>query len=231
MSDEHNNTSFENLPMEIRKNILSRIDITTSMLISTTYNNALKNEFINSPSLPTLKEISYFMVMTTRLSFVTVSIYKSGSLMLKDYIVENDNTHNTYFWISKNNIYIRNNSVQNPQGLRLKNALDIIAEEIHGTSIFDPRLWYYALRYRSDMLLLNLDDTLIKSVVVNIIHKINDELLEYGIKAAFCYLLLSLRALGVSIEEYRSHFNDIEEIVPSIIVVEDMLTKLIRMYE
>jgi hypothetical protein len=186
---------FEDLPEEIRRNILSN-RLTESRLINTIERDILIDEFVDNPMLPTEREIDEYYKQV--LSYVVGSFdhHKNDRVVHIgiDYCW-NRNTGCNGFEV----IVYDDGIVRDMSSTDLSYSVSYIQDK---SKIYDARILYYALKSRSIRLNLNINDTRIKHVVNNLISKIINMLLNFNETALFHYLLISLNVLGVPINKY-----------------------------
>lgn len=205
---------FEDLPTEIRRDILLRDSINRSRLTNKIYKDLLIEDFISNPKLPSVDEVLEFADLT-HLSFVMVAptpMYLEDKSMYVNITVHDRRD----LWVDLkyvriNDTTISESSIPSSVPSYLKDLLDNIltqlndVDDISNLIIYDLRLWYYVLKSRSIKLDLDISDNKIKKILLNnILLRDRDFLISNNDIVLFYYLYMSLETLGYSIKSYFS---------------------------
>lgn len=196
---------FEELPEDIRRNILTRESMGNSRLLSRRERNILLDEFINNPVLPSSEEIIEY-VDTTSFPFICMYTFNGDpsnreitirtiSDVAQEVNVAYDRT------VQMDNSYNKANKIR-----RLKYMFNN-----YNMITFDPRTWFYVLKSRSERLGLLIDDSRIKRTIHIIFSKITDMLIDENKEELFYFMYSSLTNYGYPTGKYISHLKEIRD--------------------
>lgn len=184
----------------------------SSRLLNVVYKELLVNDFIDNPKNPSKNEILWF-VTNTSLSFMLVF---SDELNEEEiYVIDNFTYIRDDLWNVSSSIQITvdnivNDTSGNEVDLRPSDInININSRYLRDVIMFDIRLFYYVLKYRSCKLQLSMSDLKIKEILQNILSNCRNRLLKHNNMSLFFYLYILLRNLGYATKPYYSQLTTV----------------------